>query len=63
MKKMTITVQELAEHMGISKPKAYELAKSEGFPAIKVGKRIVIPTDGFKHWLDWQSGKDRRGSG
>ena len=63
MQKMTITVHELAAHMGISKPKAYELVRSDGFPAIKVGRRIVIPTDSFKHWLDLQSGKDRRDSG
>jgi len=37
--------------LGISKPKAYELAKKESFPAIFLGKRIIIPVDGLRKWL------------
>ena len=42
---------EMAKHMGISRPKAYELANTEGFPAIRIGKRIVIPYQAFIDWL------------
>lgn len=58
MDKLTMSVQELAVHMGVSKPIAYQLVRSEGFPAIQVGRRIVIPTDGFKRWLSRQAGED-----
>ncbi len=51
MEKLTMTVQELAQIMGISKPKAYELTHIQGFPAIRVGKRIVIPVESFRQWL------------
>lgn len=55
MERMTMTVQEKASHLGISKPKAYELAHSANFPAVHVGKRILIPTEAFKEWLNRQA--------
>ena len=49
--KLCISVPEMAKHMGISRPKAYEVANSKGFPAIRIGKRIVIPDEAFTDWL------------
>ncbi len=57
MEKTTMSVQELAIQMGISLPKAYELAKSPDFPAIRVGKRILIPVASFREWLVITSNK------
>ena len=57
MKKTTMSVQELAEQMGISLPKAYELVKEPGFPSIRIGTRIIIPVDAFHEWLDKASKK------
>lgn len=51
MEKTTMSVQELSAQMGISLPKAYELVKSEGFPSIRIGTRILIPVDAFREWL------------
>jgi excisionase family DNA binding protein len=51
MEKTTMSVQELAAEMGISLPKAYELAKEPDFPTIRVGTRILIPTEAYKEWL------------
>ena len=51
MEKTTISVQELSAQMGISLPKAYELVKSNDFPKIRIGTRILIPVDAFKAWL------------
>lgn len=51
MDKTTMSVQELAAEMGISLPKAYELVKEPGFPTIRVGTRILIPTEVYKEWL------------
>lgn len=50
-KKLCISVPEMAKQLGISRPKACELANSEGFPAIRIGKRIVIPYAAFADWL------------
>lgn len=49
--KLTYTVPEIAELIGISKPKAYELINRADFPAIKIGRRIVIPKEEFVLWL------------
>lgn len=51
MEKATISVRQLAEQLGVSLPKAYELAKQPGFPSIRIGNRIVIPKDAFQEWL------------
>jgi len=63
MERLTMSVQELSHELGISKPKAYELVKSEGFPSIQIGRRIVVPTDGFKRWLSRQTGDVGRDNG
>ena len=57
MEKTTMSVQELAIQMGISLPKAYELAKSPGFPAVRIGKRILIPVAAYREWLVIASNK------
>lgn len=51
MEKQTISVQELSIQLGISLPKAYALVKTEGFLAIHIGLRILIPVEAFKKWL------------
>lgn len=58
MEKATMSVQELSAQMGISLPKAYELVKSEGFPSIRIGTRILIPVDAFREWLVIASNKE-----
>ena len=42
--KMTLSVREAAELIGISKPKMYELIHSNEIPSIHVGKKIDRPT-------------------
>ena len=51
MEKSTMSVQELSMQMGISLPKAYELTKTPGFPAFRIGTRILIPIEAFNKWL------------
>jgi len=48
------SVETLAAALGIGRNKAYELANSEDFPTVHIGKRIVIPRQAFLHWLDRQ---------
>ncbi len=57
MEKTTMSVQELAAQLGVSLPKAYALVKSEGFPSIRIGTRILIPVDAFREWLVIASNK------
>jgi excisionase family DNA binding protein len=45
MDKKTYSVDEMAKVLGVSRPTAYALVRSHGFPALHVGRRIVIPID------------------
>ena len=49
---LTLTAPEVGEVLGISRAAAYELVRSEGFPRMKIGKRILIPRDAFIRWID-----------
>lgn len=56
MDKLTVTVEEMAEIVGVSRPTAYDLIHKEGFPTVRIGRRIVIPLDSLKRWLEEQAG-------
>ena len=58
MEKLTMNVKELAERMGISKPKAYELVRRRDFPAVWIGRRVVVPIDGFMRWLEDEAARE-----
>ena len=45
---LMLSVPEMAAALGISRAGAYELARSEGFPALKIGNRIAIPKDSLQ---------------
>ena len=51
---LVLSVPEMAAALGISRAGAYELARSEGFPALRIGNRIVIPKDKLQEWVDKQ---------
>lgn len=43
--------RQLSDILGICKNKAYQLARSKGFPSMRIGKRIIIHRDRFVEWL------------
>ncbi len=51
MEKATLSVNELAKHMGIGRNQAYALTRREGFPALHIGTRILIPIKELENWL------------
>lgn len=51
---LMLSVPEMATALGISRAGAYELARSEGFPVLRIGNRIVIPKDKLQEWVDKQ---------
>lgn len=51
----TMTVEEVGMALGISRPKAFELASRSDFPVIRIGKRIVVPIDAFQKWMEKQT--------
>jgi excisionase family DNA binding protein len=47
------SVPEIAALLDINLPKAYELARQPGFPAIQISnRRIVVPKAAFERWLE-----------
>ncbi|MBQ3155238.1 MAG: helix-turn-helix domain-containing protein [Clostridia bacterium] len=51
--KLTVSVEEMAKMLGISKPVAYELIKREGFPAVRISpRRIIIPLARLSEWIN-----------
>ena len=48
-----------AKLLGISLSSAYELMHEEGFPALRIGSRFVVPKDKFRQWVELQSGGAR----
>ena len=49
---LMLSVNDVAEVLGISKSSAYVLAKEKDFPTLKIGARVVIPRDKFLEWID-----------
>ena len=49
---LMLSVVQVATVLGISRAGAYELVHSEGFPALKIGNRIVVPKDKLWEWID-----------
>jgi excisionase family DNA binding protein len=42
-RRMTLTVNEAAERLGIGRNQAYEAVKNGQIPAIRIGKRLLVP--------------------
>ena len=51
---LTLTVEQMAKAMNISRNTAYELVKQPGFPCFHVGKRILVNREMLQSWLDDQ---------
>ena len=48
----------VAQVLGVSISSAYELMHETGFPALRIGSRIVVPKEKFCRWVDAQAGGD-----
>ena len=55
--RMTLTAKEAANALGVSLPVLYELTHQQDFPAIRVGRKVLVPTDKLRAWLDGQHGQ------
>lgn len=53
--RITYTVDEVAKLLGLSTANAYKLTQTKGFPAIRIGKRIIVPKAGLNQWLEEQA--------
>ena len=52
-----LNADKMAKYLEISRAGAYELMHSEGFPLIRIGKRMIVPRDKFLEWVDNQTAR------
>ncbi len=53
---LMLNAEMVAKLLGISQSGAYELMHEKGFPALKIGTRLVVPKYKFIAWVDKQTG-------
>lgn len=60
MEKLMVTVAEAAEMMNLSKPSVYDLCKRPDFPALRFGRKVLIPVDRLREWVNDHGGSEAR---
>jgi excisionase family DNA binding protein len=48
---LALSADDVAQVLGISRANAYELMHSEGFPTLKIGKRMTVTKDKLIEWI------------
>ena len=49
---LSLTADQVASVLNISRTHAYELMHSYGFPTLHIGSRMVVPRDKLIQWID-----------
>jgi excisionase family DNA binding protein len=52
VERLTFEVSELAALLGVNLVRAYSLTRTEGFPSLRIGRRILVPKRAFEEWLN-----------
>ena len=52
MEQLTMTVEEAARALGINRNSAYEAARNGELPAIRIGRRLLVPKIAFERMLE-----------
>jgi excisionase family DNA binding protein len=58
MKRLTVSVEESAQMLGISRALAYELVRKNEIPSIKLGRRLVVPLAALLRLLETPEADD-----
>ena len=53
---LMLSVPDVTSVLGISRAGAYELVRSDGFPLLRIGSRIVVPKEKFIDWINTNTG-------
>lgn len=51
---LALSADDVAQVLGISRANTYNLMRSKGFPVLKIGKRMTVPKDKLREWMDKQ---------
>lgn len=54
-KKLTLSVTEAANLIGVSRTTMYHLVKMKGFPTVQIGNRVLVSVKGLEKWVDEQA--------
>ena len=54
---LILNADDLEHALGISRSSVYEIMKKEGFPALWIEGRVVVPRDKFIEWVEQNTGK------
>ena len=54
--RLTLSIAETAQALGISRPSVYTLLRQGELPTIKLGRRTLIPVDALRQWIADQAG-------
>ena len=57
--RVTLTVEEVAELLGLGRTAAYEAARRGDIPSRRLGRRVLIPVPALLTWLNVPSGEVR----
>lgn len=60
--KLTYSITETAQVLGISRPKVYDLIHRPDFPSFYVGGRVLISVDGLRRWVETQAAEEGEAS-
>jgi excisionase family DNA binding protein len=52
LQRLTLTVEEAGDLLGISRALAYEMARTGQLPTLRFGKRIVVPKKAIETMLE-----------
>ena len=53
---LILNAEIVARVLGVSPSSGYELMHEQGFPALRIGSRIVIPKEAFIRWVEEHTG-------
>jgi excisionase family DNA binding protein len=51
------TVEDIQKIFGIGRTTAYQMVSAEGFPTIRINRKIYIPKNRLEKWLEQNCGK------
>lgn len=51
-----LNAETVAKVLGVSPSSGYELMHEKGFPALRIGSRIVVPKEKFIAWVEQNTG-------
>lgn len=52
-----MNADQLGAYLGISRASAYTLLHSEGFPTIRIGKRLMVSSKKLLEWIEEHTAK------